>query len=143
MQFASGMAQVLRTIGLGVRAGLDLESSVRLATEIDVNDQLRPRVRRFAELLASGTNVRTAAEKAELGEVTAVALAGGQRSGNFQAGLRFAADYHDALLSRFLLFVRTLSWPVGTLIMASLIGFVVVALFEPLVHLINSVTGWG
>jgi type IV pilus assembly protein PilC len=143
MQFASGMTAVLRTVLLGVRAGMNLEPAVRLAADVDVNHQLRPRIRHFAQLLSAGTDVRAAAKEAGLGEVTAVALAGAQRSGNLEPGLRFAAEYYDALVSRFYLVIRTLAWPLGTLIMAAFIGMVVVALFQPLVTLINSVTWWG
>ncbi len=141
MEFGSSMAAMLRTMRLGVRAGMDIEPAARLAADIDVNSQLRPRISRFADLLASGTNIRAAVRQAGLGEVTAVALAGGQRSGNLDAGLRFAADYHDALVNRFWIVLRNLAWPLCTLGMGLLVGAVVFALFQPLVVLINSVAG--
>ncbi len=138
-QFGAGMAAVLRTVRLGVRAGMNLEAAVRLATGIDVNDQLRPRIRRFADLLASGVPVRSAAQQADLDEVTAVALGGEQRGGDVEAGLRYAADYHDALVNRLWIVLRSLAWPLATLMLGAIVGTVVVALFEPLVFLINAV----
>ena len=57
------------------------------------------------------------------------------------AALRYAADYHEAVMSRCWIVMQNLAWPVTTLAVATVVGFVVVAMFLPLVTLINSVAG--
>ena len=132
------LATLLRTIRLAVDSGMDLAAAARLASDIDVNTQLRRRTVRFADRLAAGTPPRQAATEAELGEVTSIALASGHRTGNLDHALRYAADYHDALVSRWWFLLRSLAWPVSTLILAGLVGVIVYALFEPLVMLIDA-----
>ena len=140
IEFSTGMTAALRTMRMAVRSGLDVASSARLAATVDVNNQLRPRISHFADLVEAGTNVRAAAGRAGLGDVTGVALSSGQRNADLDAGLRYAADYNEALTNRFWILVRNLSWPIATLILGVLVGLVVVALFEPLIALIDSVT---
>lgn len=144
MIFGRDMAAVLRYLRLAVRSGMTLDAGARLAAGLDVNCQLRPRVVRFADLLQGGTNIRQAAVQAGLGEVTGIALAGGQRDGRLDAALRFAGDYYDALVSRWYIVARAMSWPVCTLGLACLVAFVALAMFQPLVALIDSCcSAWG
>lgn len=138
MERGQSTARVLQTIRIGLRSGMTLDQAAWLAADIDVNTQLRPRVRRFAELLRQGTRPGRAAEQAELGGIVSLALAAGQRSHNLDAALRYAIDYNESLSSRAWLLLRNLAWPIMTLTMATVVGFVVVSLFTPLVALINS-----
>jgi type IV pilus assembly protein PilC len=138
---ARGLHAVLQVTRLGVQSGMNLAAAVRLAETIDVNAQLRPSVAKFGELLERGVSIRDAARHAGLGEVTGVTLAGGQRSGDMSAALRYVVDYYGSLASRSWIVLRNMAWPVMTLMMGLVVGWVVVALFVPLVALINSVTG--
>jgi len=142
LEFSRGMALMLQTMRVGVRGGMSLETTARAASKIDVNSLLRPRMTEFANLLEGGTNVRKAAEIAGLGEVTAVALAGGQRSQNMDAALRYASDYYDSLVSRWWTMIGNMAWPVCTLMLGTMVGFFVYAMFVPLVALINATATW-
>jgi len=136
-----GMRTVLEATRLGVRSGMDLGSAVRIAESVDVNSALRSRFWRFAELLERGVSAPEAARQTDLGEVTAIALATGQRDGDMDGALRYAADYHGSVASRWWVVLRNMVWPVWTVIMGIVVGAVVVSLFLPLVALINSVSG--
>ncbi len=144
MERAQGMAAALRTLGLGVRAGLDVAQSARVAAGIDVNARLRARLTHFAELAAAGKNLRAAATETGLGEVVGIALAAGQRGGRLEESLQYAAGYYDAIFSRGWTVLKNLLWPVGTLILATLVGSVVYGFFSPLVALLDAVCdSWG
>ena len=144
MVFGRDMSAVLRYLRLAVRSGMTLEAGARLAAALDINTRLRPRVARFADLLQGGTNIRQAAIQAGLGEVTGIALAGGQRDGRLDAALRFVADYYDALVSRWYIVLRALTWPGCTLLLFGLVAFVALAMFQPLIALIDaSCAMWG
>lgn len=138
LEFAQGMNVALKTMSLGVRSGMDLAPSAGLASQVDMNAELRQRLARFTELLDQGSTAREAAKKARLGKVTCIAMASGERSGDMVRALNYAADYYGAIGSRMLTVLRNLAWPLTTLILASMVGFVVVAMFEPLIALIDS-----
>jgi type IV pilus assembly protein PilC len=139
VEIARGMRSILQVMRLAVRAGMSLEPAARIAGTVDVNHQLGKRLRQFGELVDSGTGVREAACQSGLGEVTAVAMAAGRRGGDMDAALRYAADYHGAVASRWWILLRSLTWPLWTLALGIVVGWIVFALFQPLVALINSV----
>jgi type II secretory pathway component PulF len=143
MEYGSGMAAMLGVVRMAVRSGMSMQAAARLAADVDVNAAMRPRMRELSDLLGNGVGLPQAVRQARLGEVTAVALATGQRTGNMDASLRYATDYHSAIVSRGWLVVHSLAWPVFTLVLGSCVGFVVVALFLPLVTLINASTAFG
>ncbi|GMU20832.1 MAG: hypothetical protein AMXMBFR13_09280 [Phycisphaerae bacterium] len=141
LQAGEGMALALGTMRLALRSGLDLATAASLAAELDINAELRRRFSRFMDLLSAGEHPQEAAQRARLGSVTVLALGAGQRDGDMDAALRYAVDYHQALLSRLWIAFRSLSWPLVTLALACLVAVIVLALFLPLVHLINASTG--
>jgi len=136
--FGGGMSAMLQTMRFGVRSGIGLEGSARLAADIDVNCHLRPRMLRFAELLSRGVNVRVASDKAGLGDLTGVALSNGRRSNDMDSALRYASDYYYAIVSRGWMLLRNMVWPVWVLILATIVGTIVYAMFEPLVALLDA-----
>ncbi len=139
MQMAEGMATFASLLRLFVGAGMPLGRAAALAGEADMNAVLRQRVRRFAEMIDLGTPPPMAADQAGLGMILATALRSGQVGDRLDASLRFAADYYRSIVSRFWIVLRTIMWPVLTLIMAVLVGTFVAAMFLPLVALINAV----
>ncbi len=140
-EFHRGMAAAMRVFGLGVRAGLPLATAAGLASEIDVNVNLRRHLRRFAELLEGGKPVAESAGQAQLGSVAVTSLAAGQRIGSLAEPLRYVADYHQAVVVRLWTAVRSLAAPLLTLVVGIGVGYVVLALFLPLISLINATTG--
>jgi general secretion pathway protein F len=139
-----GLGLMLRTLRMAMRAGMNLEPAVRLAADVDVNQRLRPQVLQFADLLSRGTNPREAARRAGFGEVAATALATGQRTGDMEAALNYAVDYYNAMLSRWWIMLRNVAWPASTLAAGCIVGFVVYAIFQPLVALIDGTCNyWG
>lgn len=140
-QYAAGLSQMLWTMSLAARSGADLTEAGRIAGDIDVNVYLRRRMKRFCEQLTAGKGIQTAARDMKLGNVAGLAMATGARSGDMASALKYAAEYYDAILSRFLAVLQSLAWPLATLVMSSIVACVVLALFYPLVALINSVVG--
>jgi len=139
MQLAEGLALTLRTIRAAVVAGMPLPDAARVAAELDVNIHLRERIREFALRIGRGENAARAANRCGLGNLTALALAAGTRTGDMPAALRYAAEYHAAQVCRWYTVLRQVVWPVCTLALATIVGIVVYALFSPLVMLIDAV----
>lgn len=143
MEFGRGMAEMLRLMRTAVACGLDLASAARLAGELEVNRYVREQMRLFADLLEAGATPREACRTAGLGPVLAVALTAGSRSGSMDAALRYAADYHEAIVTRWWILISSFVWPFCTIVLGTIVGFIVTALFVPLVQLIRSTSDWG
>jgi type II secretory pathway component PulF len=138
IEFGRGMQCALDTARLAVRSGMDLSAAFELAADIDVNVELRQRLRRFSELLAHGHEASRAARETQLGEVVAVALASAQRTGDMDAALRYAADYHRTILSRWWYFLSSLAWPLATFVLSGAMGGIALAIFMALIGLIDN-----
>ncbi len=142
-EFGRGMAEMLRLMRTAVAGGIDLSSAARISSDLDVNVHLRDRMRLFADLLERGAVPSDACKVADLGSVMATALAAGTRSGDMDAALRYAADYHEAIVARWWILAHSFVWPFCTVLLGTIVAFIVRALFEPLVHLIATSTGSG
>jgi type IV pilus assembly protein PilC len=140
LQSAEGLALAFRTMRLAVSAGVPMPDAARVAAELDINIHLRDRLRRFAERLCAGADAGEASRSCDLGKITAVALSAGSRSGDLAASLRYAADYHESLLSRWGVLLRQVAWPLGTLVLATFVAVVALAMFLPLIALIDTMT---
>lgn len=143
VEFGRGLAEMLRLMRTAVAGGMDLASAARLASSLRVNRYLRDRMLWFADLLEAGSRPADACRVSGLGPVLSTALAAGARSGNMDAALRYAADYHGALVTRWWIMLNSIAWPCCTVGLGLIVAFVVKALFEPLVELIRSVSAGG
>ena len=139
MQISDGLANMLRTMRFALRAGMAPPQAAALAADIDANWYLRRRMRNFAERIAGGASEPEAARDAELGTVTALAFANGRRSGDMDSALRYAADYYEAMISRFWIALSSLAWPLCTLALAVLVGLFVLTMFQPMWMLLDGV----
>ncbi|MGQ9651143.1 MAG: type II secretion system F family protein [Phycisphaerae bacterium] len=141
VEFGQGLAEMLRLMRTAVAGGMDLATAARLASSIRVNRYLRDRMLRFADSLEAGSRPADACRVSDLGPVLSTVLAAGARSGNMDAALRYAADYHGALVTRWWIMLNSIAWPCCTVSLGLIVAFVVKALFEPLVDLIRAVSG--
>jgi len=143
VEFGRGMAEMLRLMRTAVAGGMDLAMAARLSSDLKVNGYLRDRMKQFADLLEAGSRPADACRVSGLGSVLSTALAAGTKSGDMDAALRYAADYHEAVLTRWWILLSSFAWPSCTIGLGLIVAFVVRALFEPLVELIRSVSGGG
>ncbi len=138
--FGNGMSLAIRMVRTGLQAGMTLQAATRLAAELRVNVFLRRRWRRFAALLESGTPAPAAAEKSELGEVFAWACRSLERgNADPQVVLDHAADYHCSLALRWWRALSRMAWPAIISVLGCMVGYVVLALFMPLIQLLWSI----
>jgi len=141
LETASSLATAASLLRLFTGAGMTLEQAADLAAQTDLNTVIRRRIRRFAERLRAGTAPPSAAEQAGLGAVFVTALRNGRHGQGLDASLRFVAEYYRSITSRLWVVIQSVFWPIVTLCMAVLIGTFAVAMFLPLVALIDAVMG--
>lgn len=134
-----GLATMLRAMRYAILAGMDVGQAAIQASGLDVNWVLRQRMRRFGEAVNSGVSPQQAVLQARLGDVTALALQGGVRGGNMDSALRYAADYNDAVVSRFWSLITKLAWPLTTLAVGVLVGSAAIELMIPMIAVLNAI----
>ncbi|MHC4089768.1 MAG: type II secretion system F family protein [Planctomycetota bacterium] len=140
--FGQGMSAAIRVVDMGLAAGMTLQRAAGLAATLDLNRSLRRRWLHFVKLIDTGTPTPEAVEQAGLGNVFAWACRTIAR-GNADVAvvLRHAADYHRAIADRWWRALTGMVWPPVICLLGCMVGFVVLALYMPLVALINSVMG--
>ena len=139
--FGKGMSVTVRVVRMGLAAGMTLPVAAGLASTVGVNRYLRRRWERFTRLTAGGVPASQAAGEAGLGNVFAWACRNLETgSADAQLVLEHAADYHRAMAARWWRGLARMAWPAVTCLMGCMVGYVVLALFTPLVTLIQSVS---
>ena len=126
-------------LGMGCAAGLPMDRAAEAASQIDVNVHVRARFREFATMLAQGEPPENAARRARLGPVAAGAIGSVVRGCPPDVALGHAARYYRAAARRWWHVLGQFVWPAITVTSGLMVGFIALALFEPLVALINSV----
>jgi type II secretory pathway component PulF len=139
MDYGLGMASAIRLLANNLRAGVPLDRAARLTPAISPANRLRLRLEDFTRYIQAGELPHRAAREAGLGKVLVSVLRMIERGEPAEESLSHAADYYRAIAFRWWHTLSALSVPVATLTMAVLVGFIVYALFLPLIYLINSV----
>lgn len=139
VDWGHGMAAACGVLEMGLTAGLPLDRAARLASDLRINRVVRGRLEEFTALLAGGAPAVRAARQAQLGAICVAAIAAVSRGEDPRTVLGHAADYYRAVANRWWHAMAKLLWPLVTVVMGTVVGYVVVALFLPLVALIDSV----
>jgi len=138
MQEAAGMVWIIRILRLGLAAGESLDRAARQAAEVDVNLGLRTRVGRWADAMEKGVPPHEAARAVGLDDLFVQTLHTGSRDGSMDVVMRYAQEYYAAKSVHWLMIVGQAAWPFVVLAMGLMVGTFVLAMFTPLVALIES-----
>ncbi|MBI3835729.1 MAG: type II secretion system F family protein [Planctomycetes bacterium] len=140
MDYGLGMAQAIRSIALGIRSGASSAFSSSLPSVVSPTNHLRSRLAKFVEAISAGVSPHEAAGNANLGGMLVCALRMVERGEDAERSLGHAADYYEAIAYRWWHAMSALSGPLVTLCLGFLVGFIALALFMPLIALINAVS---
>ncbi|HUW81782.1 MAG TPA: type II secretion system F family protein [Phycisphaerae bacterium] len=138
MQEATGMVWIIRILRLGLAAGESLDRAARQAAEVDVNMGLRKRVGRWADSMEKGVSPHEAARAVGLDDLFVQTLHTGSRDGSMEVAMRYAEQYYAAKSVHWLMIVGQAAWPFVVLAMGLMVGTFALAMFTPLVALIES-----
>ena len=134
------MAKAIRAMALSIRSGSERSFADALPSVVSTTNHLRNRLDDFAQAVAGGVAPAQAAQEAALGDMFVAALRMVERGEDPEVVLGHAADYYEAIAHRWWHALTAISGPLVTLVLAALVGFVALALFTPLVVLINTVS---
>jgi len=132
------MLQVVQSLRLGLKAGTTVNSAIEKTTELDVNHCFRIRLAQWHQMVERGEDVSESARKCGLGGSLAWAFDQKANQGNTPTILETLESVYRSNYSYRANLFRYISWPFCVLAVASFVGFVVYALFSPLVKIINT-----
>jgi len=138
MQEAAGMVWIIRILRLGLAAGESLDRAARQAADVDVNLGLRKRGGRWADAMEKGVPPHEAARAVGLDELFVQTLLTGSRDGSMDVAMRYAEQYYAAKSVHWLMIVGQAAWPFVVLAMGLMVGTFALAMFTPLVALIEA-----
>ncbi len=136
-----GMARAIRSLAIAVGTGSFAAHASDISSVVSSTNGLRPRLNQFGRDVQAGVLPHEAARRAALGDVFVSALRMIERGEDAEAALAHAADYYEAIAERWWHALAAVSVPAVTLMLGGVIGFIVLALFLPLVCLIEAVSG--
>ena len=142
VSFGKGMSTALRVVRMGTAAGMTLPAASALAASVRVNRHLRRRWDGFVKMIEGGIPASRAAGETGLGGVFARACRDLERgNADPQLVLGHAADYYRACAFRWWRALWRITVPAATCAMGCVVGYIVLALFLPLLNLIYSSAG--
>jgi type IV pilus assembly protein PilC len=141
LDYGLGMAKAIRAMAFGIRSGAPNVFVETSSPVVSITNHLRTRLDAFSNSIAKGVAPHVAAQNAELGDVFVCALRMVERGEDPERVLSHAADYYETIAYRWWHALAAISGPLVTVGMGVMVGFVALALFMPLIALIDSVSG--
>lgn len=137
------LADLCTILSDAVEAGRSIQTALLDASALHLNTVLQERVYVWTTGMAGGLGLRAAAAQARLPHLLVELLGTGERTGELAGPLRFLARYYESHFSRARVLAAACAGPAVVLLLGTIVGTVVYALFLPLVYLIRSVTEQG
>jgi type II secretory pathway component PulF len=126
---------------LGVDAGLDLPAAIDLAAQAVQSPALVADGRRLSDALSAGQPLSTIGKPRLLPATVPAAMQLGANNGNLPETLRTLSDMYQRQAELRMAALPSILTPLLTIGIASIIGLVIVALFMPLITLIQTISG--
>jgi type II secretory pathway component PulF len=131
------MIQVVELLRLSLNAGCTVNDAIKNALGLDVNNCFRKRLRKWLQKVERGDNISTAARESKLGSPLAWAFDEKVNQGNTLSILETLESFYRSNYSYCVNLARFILWPCVILIMGATVGFVVYAIFSPLIAIIT------
>ncbi len=139
------MVQAVELLRLSLNAGCTVNDAIANTLDLDVNNRFKKRLQRWLAKVEAGDNIAAAARESRLGNTLAWAFSQGGRltaddrvnQGNTLAILETLESFYRSNYNYRVNLARFIMWPCVTLIMGAMVGFIVYAMFSPMVTIIN------
>ena len=135
-----GLADALGVAASALEAGRPADQAIREGAMPHLSGVLRNRIDAWAAGIDRGSQLHEAAAAAWMPSIVVGLLASGTRSGNLPAAMRFLARYYSLRFSRTATLVRGAAIPALVLGCGAIVLMTGLALFGPLISLIQSVS---
>jgi type II secretory pathway component PulF len=134
------MVQVVELLRLSLNAGRPVNEAIRSTLQLDVNVLFRSRLICWLRRVERGENIGESARRCGLGAALAWAFEGGADPGT-PTVLEMLESYYRSNYSYRVNLTRFILWPLGIIALGATVGFIVFAIFSPLVAVLRSLSG--
>jgi type II secretory pathway component PulF len=131
------MVQAVELLRLSLNAGSTVDDAIANTHSLDVNNCFRKQLKRWLEKVQRGDNIATAAREVKLGSPLAWAFDDQVNQGNTLAILEMLESFYRSNYSYHVNLARFIMWPCIILVMGATVGFVVYAIYSPLIAIIE------
>ncbi|MBA7653271.1 hypothetical protein ES703_61115 [subsurface metagenome] len=131
------MVQVVELLRLSLNAGSTVDDAIANTHSLDVNNCFRKRIREWLVKVQRGDNIAAAARETKLGSPLAWAFDDQVNRGNTLAILEMLESFYRSNYSYYVNLARFIMWPCIILAMGAMVGFVVYAIFSPMIVVIE------
>jgi len=134
------LVQIVAMLRLSLNAGCPVNEAIESTLGLDVNNCLKKRLRKWLHKVERGDNISAAARQSGLGSPLAWAFDDKVNQGNTLSILETLESFYRSNYSYSVNLARYILWPCVILIMGATIGFIVIAIFSPLIAVITQLT---
>jgi len=131
------MVQAIELLRLSLNAGCTVNDAIKNTLSLDVNNCFRKRLRKWLQKVERGDNISAAARTSGLGSTLAWAFDDKVNQGNTLSILETLESFYRSNYSYCVNLARFILWPCVILIMGAIVGFIVFAIFSPLIAIIT------
>lgn len=139
-EFNYSMAQAVELLRISLSTGWTVNESIAGTLSLDVNCFFRKRLAKWLRRIETGDNVSEAAKDVGLGTALAWAFDTKVNQENTPAILEMLENFYRTNYSYRVNLMRFITMPCVTLLMGTGVGFVLYAIFAPIVALITNLT---
>jgi type IV pilus assembly protein PilC len=138
VQAQLAVARFSRTFGTLLSSGVPMLSALLIARDTSANEHIADAIDRVHDRVKSGSSVAAALAPLRLFPALAVSMIEvGEETGRLPEMLARIADTYDEEVERSMTMVTTLIEPILIVLMAVVVGAIVIALFLPLVGIVQ------
>jgi type IV pilus assembly protein PilC len=131
---------MLRLVGLlrvSLNAGCSVNDSIRSSLALDINSCFRKRISKWLKRVERGENISSAAQKSKMGSALVWAFDDKANQGNTPAILEMLEEFYRSNYSYRANLAKFILEPCTVLMLGFIVGFVVRAMFEPMVAMVS------
>ncbi len=134
------MVQVVEMLRLSLNAGCTVNNAIENTIGLDVNNRFKRRLRKWLQKVERGDNIALAARESKLGSALAWAFDEQVNQGNTMVILETLEAFYRSNYSYCVNLARFIIWPCIILCMGIIVGFVVYAIYSPMIAIISQLT---
>jgi len=135
------MVQVVELLRLSLNAGCTVNDAISNTLGLDVNNCFKKRLRKWLRNVERGDNISAAGRASGLGSALAWAFDDKVNQGSTLSILETLESFYRSNYSYCVNLARFILWPCVILVMGATVGFIVFAIFSPLIAVITQLAG--
>lgn len=139
-EFNYSIMRVTGLLRVALNAGCPVNDAIRRAEDLDLNNCFRKRLSRWLTRVEQGQNVSAAAIDTGMGNSLAWAFDQNVNAGNTPEILGMLEKFYRASYNFKANIIRAVSFPCIMLLLGAMVGFIVYAMFLPIIQLITILT---